>query len=106
MTHGTHDALQDARNETVLIYVNGDLVPRSEAKISVFDSGFLVGDGVWEGIRLHQGVFTFLDEHLDRLYQGAKTIGLEIGLNSRRNDPRTCGRPCRPTACRMGLTCA
>ena len=80
MTHGTHDALQDARNATVLIYVNGDLVPRSEAKISVFDSGFLVGDGVWEGIRLHQGVFTFLDEHLDRLYQGAKTIGLEIGL--------------------------
>ena len=80
MTHGTHDALQDARNETVLIYVNGDLLPRSEAKISVFDSGFLVGDGVWEGIRLHRGVFTFLDEHLDRLYQGAKTIGLEIGL--------------------------
>jgi branched-chain amino acid aminotransferase len=80
MTHGTHDALQDARNETVLIYVNGDLLPRSEAKISVFDSGFLVGDGVWEGIRLHRGFFTFLDEHLDRLYQGAKTIGLEIGL--------------------------
>ena len=64
MPAGTHNALPDSRNETVLIYVNGELVPRSEAKVSVFDSGFLVGDGVWEGIRLHRGVLVHLDEHL------------------------------------------
>lgn len=81
MLHGTHNALPDPRNETVLIYVNGDLVPRAEAKISIFDSGFLVGDGVWEGMRLHKGVIVFLEEHLNRLFQGAKAIGLEIGLS-------------------------
>lgn len=78
---GTHGALPDSRNEDVLIYVNGDLKPRQEAAISVFDSGFLVGDGVWEGIRLQDGVLLFLDEHLDRLWQGAKTIDLDIGLS-------------------------
>ena len=77
---GTHDALPDARNEDVLIYVNGELVPRSEAKISVFDSGFLVGDGVWEGLRLQDDTLVFLDDHLDRLYEGAKAIALDIGL--------------------------
>ncbi len=77
---GTHDALPDERNANVLIYINGDLVPRAEAKISVFDSGYLVGDGVWEGIRLHEGVFVFLDEHLDRLFAGAKMTGMEIGM--------------------------
>jgi branched-chain amino acid aminotransferase len=80
MPRGTHNALPDARNEEVLIYINGELTPRAEAKISVFDSGFLVGDGVWEGLRLHEGVLVFLDEHLDRLFQGAKAIGLDIGL--------------------------
>lgn len=79
MIHGTHNALPDERNETVLVYLNGDLVPRAEAKISVFDSGYLVGDGVWEGVRLHDGVIVFLDEHLDRLFQGAKAIGMELG---------------------------
>ncbi len=79
MPQGTHDALPDPRNEAVLIYINGDLVPRADAKISVFDSGYLVGDGVWEGIRLHHGVLVFLDEHLDRLFQGAKAIALDIG---------------------------
>lgn len=77
---GTHDAVPDTRNENVLIYVNGELVPRNEAKISVFDSGFLVGDGVWEGIRLQDDSLVFLDEHLDRLYEGAKAIALDIGL--------------------------
>ena len=77
--HGTHNALPDERNESVLIYINGDLVPRAEAKISVFDSGYLVGDGVWEGIRLHHGVFVFLEDHLNRLYQGAKAIHMDIG---------------------------
>jgi branched-chain amino acid aminotransferase len=80
MVHGTHNALPDPRNEEILIYINGDLLPRAEAKISVFDSGFLIGDGVWEAVRLHDGVLVFLDEHLDRLYQGAAAIGLEIGL--------------------------
>ncbi|MEZ4657532.1 MAG: aminotransferase class IV [Caldilineaceae bacterium] len=80
MIRGTHDALPDARNEHVLIYINGEMVPRAEAKISVFDSGYLVGDGVWEGVRLHHGVFVFLDQHMDRLFQGAKAIGMDIGL--------------------------
>src|SRR5512147_2449572 len=80
MYRGTHAAVPDDRNEHVLIYVNGQLVPRADAKISVFDSGFLIGDGVWEGLRLHHDKFVFLDEHLDRLWQGAKAIGLEIGL--------------------------
>lgn len=77
---GTHDALADQRNERVLIYVNGALAPREQARISVFDSGFLVGDGVWEGLRLHHDRLVFLDDHLDRLWQGARAIGLDIGL--------------------------
>jgi branched-chain amino acid aminotransferase len=81
MAHGTHNALDDPRNENVLIYINGELKPRSEAKISVFDSGYLVGDGVWEGFRLHHGVLVFMDEHLDRLFQGAKTIGMDLKMS-------------------------
>ena len=81
MPRGTHDALPDPRNDEILIYVNGDLVPRSEARISVFDAGFLLGDGVWEAIRLHEDRFVFLDEHLDRLFGGAATIGLDIGMS-------------------------
>ncbi len=76
----THQALPDPRNDDVLISINGEFHPRSEARISVFDSGFVVGDGVWEGIRLHHGTFVFLDRHLDRLYAGAKAIDLAIGL--------------------------
>ncbi|HIG55986.1 MAG TPA: aminotransferase class IV [Candidatus Handelsmanbacteria bacterium] len=81
MIHGTHNALDDPRNEDVLVYINGELLPRQDAKISVFDSGYLVGDGVWEGLRLHDGVLVFLNEHLDRLYQGAATIGMDIGMS-------------------------
>lgn len=81
MVHGTHNALDDPRNETVLISINGELFPRKEAKISVFDSGYLVGDGVWEGLRLHQGVLVFWEEHMDRLWQGAASIGLDIGMS-------------------------
>ncbi|HSH02182.1 MAG TPA: aminotransferase class IV [Anaerolineae bacterium] len=77
-THGTHNALPDPRNENILIYINGQLLPRSDAKISVFDSGYLVGDGVWEAVRLHDGVLVFLDDHLDRLWQGAATIGMKL----------------------------
>ncbi len=76
---GTHASLPDPRNEIVQIYINGAFFHRTEAKISVFDSGFLVGDGVWEGIRLHGGKFAFLDRHLSRLFEGAKAIGLDIG---------------------------
>ena len=80
MQRGTHEAVPDERNRDVAVYINGEFFPREEAKISVFDSGFLVGDGVWEGIRLHHGAFTFLDDHLDRLFQGAKAIGLDVGM--------------------------
>ena len=81
MTRSTHQALADERNASVEIYINGEFFPRDEAKISVFDSGFLVGDGVWEGIRLHHGRFAFLDRHLDRLFAGAAAISLDIGLD-------------------------
>ena len=73
MAKSTHSAVADERNADVQIYINGEFFHRSEAKISVFDSGFLVGDGIWEGIRLHHGVFAFLDRHLDRLFAGAKS---------------------------------
>jgi len=78
MTHGTHNAQEDGRNENVLIYVNGALMPRAEASISVFDSGYLVGDGIWEGIRLHRGRLCFLQDHFERLWKGAKAIGLQL----------------------------
>ncbi len=80
VARGTHEALPDGRNEDVLVYINGEFYGREEAKISVFDSGFLVGDGVWEGLRLHEGGLAFLDLHLDRLFEGAKTIGLDVGM--------------------------
>jgi branched-chain amino acid aminotransferase len=77
---GTHHYLDDPRNADIGIYINGRIVPRAEAAVSVFDSGFILGDGVWEGLRLHNGKLAFLDEHMKRLYQGAKAIDLEIGL--------------------------
>jgi branched-chain amino acid aminotransferase len=76
---GSQDFASDPRNESALIYLNGEMVPRSEAKVSVFDAGFGMGDGVWEGVRLHEGKFLFLDAHMDRLYAGAKAIMLDIG---------------------------
>ena len=82
MPSGTHEYIQDPRNDTILIYINGDIVSRSDAKVSVFDSGFLLGDGVWEGIRLHNGQLVFLTEHMDRLYAGANAIGMDIGVSS------------------------
>jgi branched-chain amino acid aminotransferase len=77
---GSQDFAPDPRNEKVLIYLNGRLVPRDEAKVSIFDAGFTLGDGVWEGLRLHRGALLFLDAHLDRLYDGARAIRLDIGL--------------------------
>ncbi len=81
MSRSTHQAIADERNESIEIYINGEFFPRHEAKVSVFDSGFLVGDGIWEGIRLHHGVFAFLDRHLDRLFAGAAATGIDIGLD-------------------------
>ena len=78
--HGTHNAIQDERNDHILIYVNGEFFPRNEAKISVFDSGYLVGDGIWEALRLHNGVLVFLDEHLNRLWQAAATVGMDLKM--------------------------
>ena len=75
----THDALEDPRNADILIYVDGVLKPRSQAMVSVYDSGFMLGDGVWEGLRLYDGVWAFLDEHLDRLFEAALAIDLDIG---------------------------
>lgn len=76
MVHGTHNAIADSRNNSILISINDELFPRNEAKISVFDSGYLVGDGVWEALRLHQGILVFLKDHFDRLWQSAATVGM------------------------------
>ena len=79
MKNGTHSYLEDPRNENIKIYINGEISPRHDAKISVFDSGFLLGDGVWEGIRLLNGKLVFLEEHIDRLFFGAKQLDINIG---------------------------
>jgi branched-chain amino acid aminotransferase len=80
MQKGTHDSAADPRNADILISVNGALKPRDQAMVSVFDSGFVLGDGVWEGLRVHKGRIAFLDRHLDRLFEGAKAIAMDIGL--------------------------
>lgn len=76
--HGTHNAEADPRNADINISINGQLHPRAEAKISVFDSGYLVGDGVWEALRLTDDVLVFWDEHMDRLWQAAATVGMPL----------------------------
>jgi branched-chain amino acid aminotransferase len=81
MNKGTQDFTPDPRNERILINVNGVLTPRAEAVVSVFDSGFMLGDGVWEGIRVHKGRMAFLTEHLDRLWEGAKAIAMDIVIS-------------------------
>lgn len=81
MAAGTHDTLEDPRNANILIYVNGELTPRDQAKVSVYDSGFMMGDGIWEGLRLYNGKFAFLDAHLKRLFEGARAIDLDIGMS-------------------------
>jgi branched-chain amino acid aminotransferase len=77
---GSQDFAADPRNATALVYLNGRLIRRDSAQVSIFDGGFVVGDGVWEGLRLHKGALLFLDQHLDRLYWGAARIRLDIGL--------------------------
>ncbi len=79
-SHSTHSALENAQNDNILIYVNGALVPRAEAVVSVYDSGFLLGDGMWEGMRLYNGSWAFMDDHLDRLYESCHAVSLDIGL--------------------------
>jgi len=77
----THQAEEDARNNAILIYVDGRIVPKAEATVSVYDSGFMLGDGVWEGLRLYDGRWAFLDEHIDRLFEAAQAIDLDIGMS-------------------------
>jgi len=81
MSTGTHEYVDDPRNANILISINGDLVPRAEATVSVFDSGFILGDGIWEGLRCVNGGIAFLGAHLRRLYDGAKALDLDIGLS-------------------------
>ncbi len=76
----THQAAEDARNDSILIWVNGRIVPKAEATVSVYDSGFMLGDGVWEGIRLYNGTWAFLDDHVERLFEAAKAIDLDIAM--------------------------
>ncbi|MGB3246070.1 MAG: aminotransferase class IV [Sulfitobacter sp.] len=81
-THATtHDADEDDRNRDIKIYVNGDIVHRDSAKVSVYDSGFMLGDGIWEGMRLYDGVWAFFDEHMDRFFNSCKAISLEVGMD-------------------------
>jgi branched-chain amino acid aminotransferase len=86
MTHSTHAYEADPRNQSILIDINGALFPRDEAKVSVFDSGFVLGDGVWEGLRVYpgtdgKGVVAFLDRHFTRLWDGAKTLDFDMGVS-------------------------
>ena len=78
---GTHEYQDDPRNASILIDINGELLPRAKAVVSVFDSGFVLGDGVWEGLRVHNGKIAFLDEHLERLYGGAKAIDMDMDVS-------------------------
>ena len=80
MGKGAHSYIDDPRNAEVRVWINGELFPRAEAKVSVLDSGFVLGDGVWEGLRVHKGKIAFLDRHLDRLEEGAKALDYELGL--------------------------
>lgn len=77
----THEADDDTRNQDILIYVNGELKPRAEATVSVYDSGFLLGDGMWEGMRLYNGVWAFFDEHMDRFFNSCKAVSLDVGMD-------------------------
>ncbi len=77
---GSQDFAADPRNAGLKVWLNGQLVPKDEAKVSIFDAGFVLGDGVWEGLRLHKGALLFLDAHIERLYRGASDIALDLGL--------------------------
>ena len=81
VTVSTHQSEEDIRNEDILIYLNGKILPKNEAVVSVYDSGFMLGDGVWEGLRLYNNRWAFCDEHIDRLFEAALAIDLDIGLS-------------------------
>ena len=81
MGTSTHEYVDDPRNADILISINGEMVPRAKAMVSVFDSGFILGDGVWEGLRVHDGGIAFLDAHLERLYEGARAIDMEMDVS-------------------------
>jgi len=78
---GTHDYQDDPRNASILIDINGEMFPRNEAKVSVFDSGFVLGDGIWEGLRVYKGKIAFLTQHIDRLYEGTKAIDMDMDVD-------------------------
>jgi len=78
--HTTHDAEADDRNDHIQIYVDGQIVPKADAKVSVYDSGFMLGDGMWEGLRLYDGEWAFFDDHMDRLFNSLKAVSLDSGL--------------------------
>jgi branched-chain amino acid aminotransferase len=80
-THTTHDAAEDDRNSDINIYVNGQIVHRDDAKVSVYDSGFMLGDGMWEGMRLYNGKWAFFEEHMDRLFESCKAVGIDVGMD-------------------------
>ncbi len=77
----THQAAEDARNENIQIYLNGNLVPKERALVSVYDSGFMLGDGMWEGMRLYDGKWAFFDEHMDRFFNSCKAVSLDVGMD-------------------------
>jgi len=81
LAKGTHDYVDDPRNADIVININGELIARNDAKISVFDSGFILGDGVWEGLRLHEGVVAFAREHMDRLWEGTKALHMTMEIS-------------------------
>jgi branched-chain amino acid aminotransferase len=81
-TKGTHEYQDDPRNADIIIDINGETFARDEAKVSVFDSGFVLGDGIWEGLRVHRGRIAFLDQHLERLYGGAKALDMEMEVTA------------------------
>jgi len=81
MSFGSHAYVPDERNASVLFNINGQLFPREKAVVNVFDSGFMLGDGIWEGLRVHNGNVAFLQDHLDRLWEGAKALDIDLGLS-------------------------
>lgn len=80
-SHTTHDAIDDPRNRNIRIYINGELFHRNDAKISVYDSGFMLGDGMWEGMRLHHGKWVFFDAHMDRFFDSCKAVSIDVGMD-------------------------
>ena len=80
----SHDFVDDKRNKNIKIYINGKFYKRKDAKISVFDSSTMLGDGIWDSLRYHNNNFIFLKEHLDRLYKDAKLIDLKIHLTRKK----------------------